>query len=220
MIYSKYSVCSLKQFLFLLSRKNEPLINISVSNGNQIYTQRFLSCSTNYLISNKNKNKTILNTVPILTENGSRILTHKQFFHAKKKKAKTKEIETNKNIEEDGDEQSDKLVFLNDDMSDEETIDVPKNNILQDRKANLSDRKNQIEQNSNQSSERKKKSIYDADHITIYDDILDLPDNLLSQPLTNEEIEHVNSGGADLNLGSYQNTIVFITKVKKEKTDK
>ncbi|GAW83125.1 hypothetical protein, conserved [Plasmodium gonderi] len=61
----------------------------------------------------------------------------------------------------------------------------------------------------------RKKNKYYSDNIVIYDNIIDLPSDLCTCHISEEEIEQINLGGYDLSLGEYATTIVYSKRVNK-----
>lgn len=120
-------------------------------------------------------------------------------------------------------ERDDELMLNNGEDSDEEheqTSDqIKKENICAD---NNNDNYNNGAINTENNNKpyphyikKNKKFKYDSDITILYDDMCNLPEHFFSFPPTEEEIKHINSGGADYNYGNYGYTISFTSNDSK-----
>ncbi|CRH04045.1 conserved Plasmodium protein, unknown function [Plasmodium relictum] len=121
---------------------------------------------------------------------------------------------TNNISEEDSDDDHDNdKLFLNGDSDDDEeneNVELKKKNSDKnscDNKSTSTCLNNEIE-TKNIPTQIKKKSKYDSDKIIIYEDITELPSDICSSLLANEEIEQINTGVPDYDFGIYVNNII------------
>ncbi|CAG9476223.1 conserved Plasmodium protein, unknown function [Plasmodium vivax] len=69
-------------------------------------------------------------------------------------------------------------------------------------------------QSDNKTAHLRKRNKYDPDTVVIYNDLIDLPPGMCSPPLSEEEIEQVNSGGGGSPLEKYSCAVVYAKKAR------
>ncbi|GAB68602.1 hypothetical protein PCYB_134760, partial [Plasmodium cynomolgi strain B] len=60
----------------------------------------------------------------------------------------------------------------------------------------------------------RKRNKHDPDSVVIYNDVIDLPPDMCTSPLSEEEIEQVNSGGGGFPLEKYSCAVVYAKKTR------
>lgn len=130
---------------------------------------------------------------------------------------KCQQFSSNENNSDDTESEEEELTLNNGDDSDEErektTNQIEKQKIYANN--NDDNYKNSTFNTENEKRlspyyiKKNKKFKYDADVTIQYEDICELPEHFFSFPPTEEEIKHINSGGADYNYGNYNCTVSF-----------
>lgn len=69
-------------------------------------------------------------------------------------------------------------------------------------------------ESDNKSAHLRKRHKYDPDTVVIYNDVIDLPPDICTPPLSEEEIEQVNSGGGGSPLEKYSCAVVYTKKTR------
>ncbi|SOV82412.1 conserved Plasmodium protein, unknown function [Plasmodium sp. gorilla clade G3] len=133
---------------------------------------------------------------------------------------KNKVNDKNSGEQYDSDDDNDKLI-LNDDEDDEKKEIHVENkrevsNITNINK-NIQNIKNDTPRSNNmndskQKTQMKNKGKYDSDIIIMYDHFSQLPEHFLSSKLSEEEIEHINTGIYNPDFDNYINNIVMKKK--------
>ncbi|ANQ10678.1 Uncharacterized protein PCOAH_00050440 [Plasmodium coatneyi] len=165
--------------------------------------------------------------------------THVNYFMSQEKSA----LSTSSNVQLNGrncedyqsDGESDKLVLNDEDESDEgeespvemnAAVGVTHEGVITGGEVggnvgctHLGENIPTREQNCGSESDNKtghlrKRNKYDPDTVVIYNDVIDLPPNMCTSPLSEEEIEQVNSGGGGSPLEEYSCTVVYAKKMR------
>ncbi|CAA9990517.1 conserved Plasmodium protein, unknown function [Plasmodium knowlesi strain H] len=69
-------------------------------------------------------------------------------------------------------------------------------------------------QSNNETAHLRKRNKYDPDTVVMYNDVTELPPNMCTPLLSEEEIEQVNSGGGESSLEKYSCTVVYGKKMR------